>query len=167
MPLESAQPRARASDLVVKDVGNEVLVYDLARHRAHRLNRAAAAVWRACDGTRTLPALAAVAAGESGQAMPVEAVRYALQELGRARLLENPVQPRGLTRRQVIARVGGAAAVALPLVATVVPPTAAQAQSVVCVDLNESCTVDEDCCGPTCLGAPFGCECFNGVCELD
>ncbi len=37
-------PRARTSGLVVKVLGDEVLVYDLARHRAHRLNHAAAAV---------------------------------------------------------------------------------------------------------------------------
>src|SRR5262245_18504542 len=50
MREESKQPRAKTSELVVKKVGEELLVYDLARHKAHSLNRVAAAVWRACDG---------------------------------------------------------------------------------------------------------------------
>jgi len=46
-------PQARSEDLVIQDIGDEVLVYDLTRHKAHCLNRTAALVWRKCDGTRT------------------------------------------------------------------------------------------------------------------
>ncbi len=43
-------PQMRAHGLVVDDLPDEVLVYDLDRHQAHCLNRSAALVWRACDG---------------------------------------------------------------------------------------------------------------------
>jgi hypothetical protein len=147
---------ARTSDVVVKTLGDEVLVYDLPRHRAHSLNAVAAAVWRACDGARDVPALAAAAEATTGQPVPLDAVRFALQELGRARLLIRPVASTGLTRRELIRRLGTAAAVALPLVTSVVAPTAAQAQS--CLDNGDPCTGSAQCCGPLCTGQG-GCEC--------
>jgi hypothetical protein len=163
MAQEGKQPRARTSDLVVKEVREELLVYDLTRQRAHSLNRVAAAVWRACDGTRGVVALGKVAARESGHALPAEAVRYALQSLGRAQLLEGPVEEGGLTRREVMARLGTAAAVALPLVTTIVAPTAAQAQSTppdTCLHENQGpCTSATQCC-------PFGCGGANCICTF-
>ena len=157
MRQENEQPQARTSDLVVKGVGEELLVYDLARHRAHSLNRVAAAVWRACDGTRGVAALGQAAARESGQAVPVDAVRYALQSLGRAQLMEGPVAEGGLTRREVMARLGTAAAIALPLVTTIIAPTAAQALS--CFIENEGpCTSLTQCCAGACGGANCVCS---------
>lgn len=151
------QPRARSNDLVVKPVGEEVLVYDLARHRAHSLNRVAAAVWQACDGARGTAALAAEATKQSGQIVPVEAVRYALQGLGKAQLLEGPVADSRLTRREVMAKLGTAAAIALPLVTTITTPTAAQTAS--CKAVNTPCTTTAECCGFGCGPTTSGCTC--------
>jgi hypothetical protein len=153
------RPIARTGGLATNAAGDEVLVYDLERHRAHRLNAVAATVWRHCDGSRDVAAIAAVLRGSGGPSMTVEVVRYALAELGRARLLRAPVAGTALTRRELVQRVGRAAAVALPLVASITVPTAAQAQSVLCLPpsdtgLGVDCTSDEDCCGPgVCLGA--------------
>src|SRR2546423_15689116 len=47
--LERAAPRARDARLVIQELPDELLVYDLERHRAHSLNRTAALVWRHCD----------------------------------------------------------------------------------------------------------------------
>ena len=46
-------PRARQEELVVEELPDETLVYDLKRHKAHCLNRAAALVWQHCDGRTT------------------------------------------------------------------------------------------------------------------
>jgi hypothetical protein len=43
-------PKARTADLVINDLTDEVLVYDLKRDKAHCLNPTAAAVWKLCDG---------------------------------------------------------------------------------------------------------------------
>ena len=91
MASYSERPVARARDLVARSAGDEVLVYDLARHRAHRLNASAAAVWRQCDGTRDVPAIAAAVAAAGGPALPEGVVRYALGRLGQARLLGRSV----------------------------------------------------------------------------
>ena len=51
-------PRMREQGLVVDDLPDEVLVYDLDRHQAHCLNRTAALVWRHCDGQTTVKEIA-------------------------------------------------------------------------------------------------------------
>jgi Coenzyme PQQ synthesis protein D (PqqD) len=92
------RPAARTSGLVVKALRDAILIYDLAQHRAHSLNRLAAEVWRAFDGTRTAGQIAALLR-EADLPVADEAVRYALAELGKTRLLASPVVESGLTRR--------------------------------------------------------------------
>jgi hypothetical protein len=158
-------PAARTSGLVVKTVGEEVLVYDVETHRAHSVNRVAAAVWRRCDGTRDAARIASEIQEDGVAPVTDEAVRYALAELWQARLLASPVAHAGITRRQLLRRVGTVAA--LPLVASIVVPTAAQAQSVQLCPVGTPnagdpglpngapCNVDVDCCSDICT---------NGVC---
>jgi hypothetical protein len=154
-------PAARIDELVLKAVGDEVLVYDLARHRAHSLNPVAAAIWRCCDGTRSLAGIAAEVRRADGFSITEDAVRYALAELGRARLLRAPVAEAALTRRDLVKRLGTAAAVALPLVVSIAPPTAAQIIS--CRTPGEACISNDECCGGQCT---TGCLCQGGVCVL-
>ena len=47
-------PMARQNGLVVQEMPDEVLVYDLDTNKAHCLNNSAALVWRACDGTNSV-----------------------------------------------------------------------------------------------------------------
>jgi hypothetical protein len=121
-------PRARTEALVVKSVGDEMLVYDLARHRALSLNATAAAVWRACDGTRTRAEIG-VRAG-AGHALHPAVVDYALSRLDRAHLLAGPgpgdAGP-SLTRRDLIRR--GVAVAAIPAVVSILAPTPSDAAS--------------------------------------
>src|ERR1041384_7241510 len=44
---------ARKDELVVQDLPDELLVYDLKSHKAHCLNKTAAFIWKHCDGQRT------------------------------------------------------------------------------------------------------------------
>ena len=119
---------ARETGLIVQEVADETLVYDLERHKAHCLNPTAAAVWRLCNGKRDEAALARLLEKDLGTPAAEDVVRLALRDLARARLLEEPVAADGgLSRRRLIQRIG--AAVALPLVVSIVSPTAAQAAS--------------------------------------
>ena len=125
--LEPIHPKARQNDLLVEQVGDETVVYDGQRQEAHSLNRPASIVWQNSDGTRTIPQLASML----GTAMGIEAnesiVEYALDRLANAHLLEDSsVSRRDLVRRMTFA---GAAAVALPVVLSIVAPTDAMAAS--------------------------------------
>jgi hypothetical protein len=121
------KPRAREDGLVVRELEDETLVYDLERHRAHCLNASAARVWRLCDGTRDAAEIAAQleVAGPSGAA--VELVWLALDQLGRRHLLRERITRRASprSRREIVRRLGVAAAV--PLVASILAPTAVEA----------------------------------------
>ena len=46
-------PHARVNELIVRELPEETLVYDQKHDKAHCLNRAAALVWRHCDGQTT------------------------------------------------------------------------------------------------------------------
>jgi hypothetical protein len=148
---------ARQSDLVVKPVADdEVLVYDLSRHRAHSLNAVAAAVWRRCDGRTDASAIAAAIRGTEGLGVTEETVRYALAQLGRARLLMGPAPEPGLTRRDWLRRLGTTAAISVPVVTSIVAPTVAHAQSVTCLPAFAQCQLNAECCSG-------GCD-VNGFC---
>ena len=119
-------PLARRDGLVVKTVGDEVLVYDLERARP----QPGRAGGRHLASVRRPPSGGGARRGGSrgdGRSRPGRRREYGLAALGRARLLagERPVP--GPTRRQVLARIGTAAAI--PLVLSITAPTAAQAQS--------------------------------------
>jgi hypothetical protein len=140
------KPRARTAELIVQELDDEILVYDAGRATAHCLNRTAGLVWRWSDGKTSVAEMAR----RLRRTLPLETkgptlVREALRCLQRAHLLEGPMIPSG-SRREALRRLGrlaGAAAI-LPVVTTIVAPTAAEAAS--CVPIGQPCTTSPQCC---------------------
>ena len=147
-------PEHRTRGLVIKELGDETLVYDLERHRAHCLNRAAALVFRGSDGRTSVRVLARRLRRELDAPADEAWVLLAIRRLRRARLLEEVAGPQELrvrvSRRELLRRVGLTAGALLPLVTTLVAPTAAQ--TFTCVVGNAGCS-----------GQPFAtcCNCGN------
>ena len=56
---EQSAPRARNEGLLVQEMPDELLVYDLVRHKAHCLNQTAAMIWTRCDGKTSVKQMAA------------------------------------------------------------------------------------------------------------
>ena len=54
----SQVPVARKQGLVVQEMPDEVLIYDLDTNKAHCLNQTAAFVWKSCDGKNTVERIA-------------------------------------------------------------------------------------------------------------
>lgn len=124
--------RARQGDVVVRTLSDELLVYDLRRHKAHCLNQAAALVWQNCDGTRTVPQLRRIVEEHCDRSVDDDVVWYALDKLEEASLLaRRPPRPAGeaLTRRRMLRTLG--VAVLVPAVTSILAPTAAQATTLV------------------------------------
>jgi len=144
-------PRAREDGLVVQELPDEILVYDLSRHRAYCLNRTAAMVWRHCDGQTTIAEMAALLENELKIPADEKIVWMALDRLERAHLLKErvglPEEAARCSRREVLRTLGlvGGLALLLPVVSSIITPTAAQV--VTCVT---SCAGQPDCvpCGP-------------------
>lgn len=135
------KPHARADELVVRDMDNEVLIYDLNTDEAITLNLFAAAVWRAADGTRTTAAIIAKLHDEMpGDVVTDEAVWRALDMLSCCDLLQERVMaPADRTRRELVKTLG-LGAVAVPIVAMISVPSAAQAASCGCVSPSNCLT---------------------------
>ncbi len=85
-------PRRRKQGLIIKELPDEVLVYDQDRDLAHCLNRSAAAIWQACDGHTAPGDIASSLAKQTGVSIGEEVVWLALESLGRDHLLEERVE---------------------------------------------------------------------------
>lgn len=154
--MESIRPRARTDRLVTRDLGNELLVYDLERHKAYCLNEVAMQVFRHCDGETTIPSMARRIGNALGIPVDERAIRLGLARLEKAHLLDGPsVQVLRTTRREMLGALGRAAVVALPLVTAINVPTSAQAASG-CLPPGSPCTGSMQCCPGTSCNASIG-----------
>lgn len=149
-PSKQLAPQARINGLVVEELSDEVLVYDVERDRAHCLNLAAANVWKLCDG-KTSPAEIATRLGtglEPSQAQ--EIVWIALDRLSRAELLDEKIArpATSVSRRAVIKKIAVAAAVSVPVVTSVIAPTATHAAT--CRPSGNPCSASAQCCSGVC-----------------
>lgn len=140
----------------MQELPDEVLVYDLERHKAHCLNPTAALIWKHCDGRTTISEMVRLLEKSLETSVDEDVVWCALSQLEKDHLLGDkvawPVGMERISRRTLIRRVG-MAAVLLPLVTTIVAPTAFASAS----------------CGVACVAGtcPTGCICCpDNVCRV-
>jgi hypothetical protein len=153
------RPQARNHDVVIKELSEEILIYDLKIHKAYCLNKTAAIVWKHCDGQKTTEDITAQLKQETNMLVNEAAVNLALYQLGNANLLEQNsafiAAEARQSRREILRRLGTAAA--LPLVTTIVAPLAVQAQT--CGPTNNNSNLNA--VGCPCSGAA---ACASGCC---
>jgi hypothetical protein len=127
------RPRNILSDrLTLQEVETETLLYDERTHQAWCLNRSSACIWRLCDGRNTVSQIAAHASATLGAPVSEDLVLFTLGELRDQNLLQSDsvtVPSHALTRRQMMGRVGLAAATLLPAIAALTAPRPAAAAS--------------------------------------
>ena len=154
--INSQFPTARKSGLVIQEVPDEVLVFDLESNKAHCLNNTAAMVWKSCDGKMSVPEIAKFIGKETGKTVDDDMVWLAIDQLQENQLLESsPASPfKGESRREVIKKIGLASMIAIPVVASLVAPQSALA------NLSCSCTSSGPCATSPAL-APCGSTCCN------
>ena len=145
-------PLARREGLIVQELLDELLVYDLVRQKAHCLNRTAALVWNRCDGKTSVEQLVGLLERETNAPVDHAVVCMAFDQLSKAHLLKGPARTwpgaSRISRRELIRRVGTAAAVALPIVSSIVAPGAIQAAT--CRPSNAACSSSAQCCSGVC-----------------
>jgi hypothetical protein len=151
-------PKARQEQLIVKELPDELLIYDLKRDKAHCLNETAALVWKNCDGHQTVEQLRELMEDNAGSPVPEEMVWLALDQLETFSLLDEaalkPGQFAGMNRRDMVRRVG-MAAIALPVILSIVAPTA-QAQGSL-LPPGACCNSPGQCQSNSCVqGGPCG-----------
>src|SRR3954464_3494461 len=163
-PNNSQNPTARQNGLVVQEMPEEVLVYDLDTNKAHCLNRSAALVWKSCDGNNSVADIVREFESTGAGRVSEDFVWLAIDQLTENGLLENNVPSRfqGQSRRQVLKTIGLASIVAVPVIASLVAPQKALG-SVSCV-----CTSAAACNTPPNASCPSTQNCNQiGLCAPD
>jgi hypothetical protein len=148
----TAKPVARKQGLVIQELPDEVLVYDLDRDRAHCLNATAAFVWQRCDGKNTTAQIARTLGQQFDCAVDEKIGWRALDQLGKNHLLDRQPAPPpalvGMNRRAMVRAFGLAVFVAVPVVTSIVAPTPASIPSCFANDTN--CATGTQCCSGFC-----------------
>ena len=126
-------PKSRQSNLVVQDLENEILIYDLKINKAYCLNETSAMVWQFCDGKNSVSEISRLMTSKLKTQVSAELVWLALDGLQRENLLGNDAeftaQFAGFSRRQAIKKVGLASMIALPFISSAFAPMATSAQT--------------------------------------
>ena len=150
------KPVPRKDNVVVQELNGEVLIYDLGENKAFCLNETSALVWQACNGEKNVAEISRELSGKLDSPVNEDLVWLALDQLKKENLIENKDEVvadfGGMSRREVIRKVGFASIVALPLISSLVAPPAISAQSA------GACT------GQACsnnVACPSGCRCLN------
>jgi hypothetical protein len=150
------RPLSRRENLIVQEMGDELLVYDLEHHKAHSLNATASLVWRNCDGETSFEQLVGLMSDQAPESEADNLVRVGLHALERARLVtyrsgHEPARS-GCTRRELAARLAkvGTLSLVVPVVVSISAPTPAQAAS--CRPYWYTCTAGYQCCSRNCTG---------------
>lgn len=143
-------PSARTRELIVRELEDEVLIYDLERQKAHCLNQTSAFIWKHCDGKMTVVEIARLLESEFATQVDEDVVWLALAQLRRFHLLEeeSKISIEMKVSRRDLVRKYLPAALALPVILSIAAPTAAQAAS-------------GGCAAPA--NRPNGCPCTGGA----
>jgi hypothetical protein len=166
----TALPLGRREDLLIENVGDESVVYDLESKNVHCLSPLAAVVFEHCDG-RTKPAdCASIAADRLGRDVSEDEVLAAVGQLEERELFFSPVlklngNGNGISRRDFARRgaVAGAVAFAAPLITSIAAPTAAMAASGIASGCA-GCGKNPDCVSNHCCQSNAGKSCNQGCC---
>lgn len=155
-------PLCRNENIVIQNLANETLLYDLEADKAFCLNQTSALVWNACNGRKTVAEISCELTEELKSPVTEELVSLALTDLNKEGLLvhskEFANKFSGVSRRKMIKKVGLTTVVALPVISTLIAPVSADAQSS-CIASGGACPVNlgqvdypyAPCCNGTCL----------------
>lgn len=182
--IENKYPSSRRNDLVIQELDDEVLIYDLKENRAFCLNETSALIWQLCNGKRSTAEIVEALNQKLNSLASDELVWFALEQLKKENLIENsnelPNYFVGMNRRQIIKKVGLGTMVALPIVAGIIAPQAIHAGSCGNVANGQACPqgncqCQSNCCnGGACANAASialngactsSCVCASGCCN--
>jgi hypothetical protein len=171
-----SNPLSRRDNIVIQELQDEILIYDLRKNKALCLNKTSAMIWQECDGTKSVAEISQTLGKKLKLNIPQDLVWLAVEQFKTDNLLNNSqsvVTPfEGLTRREVIRKIGFASMVMLPVISAIIAPTALQAQSSACGPIG-NCTSGQVtlcvCLPVTPVGSninPAGCPCStSGDCS--
>jgi hypothetical protein len=138
-------PRALTEDLVIRQLDDETLVYDMKRDKAHCLNQTAGHVWKLCDGKTTAAQAARILQTKLDTPVDSDLVWLAVKQLKRFHLVDGTAKWPDVSRRDLVLKYAPYAIALLPVIVSITSPMPAEAAS----------------CGMPCFSGtcPSGCTC--------
>ncbi len=160
------KPHAKVERLVVQELSDEILIYNLETNKAFSLNQTTALVWQNCDGIKDVSQIAKEMGRKLKQNVPDELVLLAIDSLRKEGLIagsetDSPVFSAS-NRREMLKRVGYASMIALPMISSLVAPTSASAASGVPAAVCANCSKRGDPCDPACGANALG-TCYDNA----
>jgi hypothetical protein len=171
--MKNNHPQTRQHDIVIQELENEVLIYDLSKNKAFCLNQTSSIVWLECDGKKSVAEISQTLRKKLKLNFSEDLVWLALNQFKKDDLLEDNddfITPfDGLNRREIVKRIGFASLVALPIIVSVIAPSAVHAQSgnctappsVVCFPVGNGAGLSQPGC--RCQGNT---DCVEGICQI-
>ncbi|HRH44262.1 MAG TPA: PqqD family protein [Pyrinomonadaceae bacterium] len=171
-----SNPISRKDNIVIQELNGEILIYDLGKNKVFCLNQTSAMVWQECNGTKSVTEISQNLSKKLKSNVSEDIVWLALNQFKKDNLIEKsesfstPLD--GLSRREIVKRIGFASVIALPIIASVVAPTSINAQSGVCfcgaATANSrppgcACNANSQCCNNVCGGGGTTCAVSGGV----
>ena len=164
----NSYPKVRVADIVVQEFADEILIYDLKNNKAFCLNETSSMIWQACDGKKDISEITGFIRRKLNSTVSEDLILFSLNQLKKEKLLENgeelPNHFAGRSRREVIKKLGIGCLAALPIIASVTFPTAAQSNST-CIPYG-ACICNmlgflngETCPSNDCMTNMTGCVC--------
>jgi len=150
-------PRAVNENLIIRELDDETLVYDLGRDKAHCLNHTAGLVWKMCDGERTAEEAARLLQRQFDVKIDADLVWLAVKQLQRYHLVEGQKKLASVSRRSIVLKYAPMA-LAVPAIISITAPTAFAAAS--CLPPGAPCSPSgTPCCSPnSCFGSFPTCQ---------
>lgn len=132
-PKNQAKPIGLRNNILVQEMDKELLLYDLNRDKVFCLNETSMTIWNLCDGENSVEDIRRKVSVQLKTSINEEFIWLALEKFKGEQLLGNhqeiEIDFKGLSRREVIKKVGFATAISLPLIMTITSPMPAAAQS--------------------------------------
>lgn len=129
-------PCCRKDDIVMQNLDEEILIYDLKTNKAFCLNKTSALVWRECDGTKSLSEISEKLSIQFNTQINQGLIWLALEQLKKENLIESevslPSEYKGKSRREIIKQIGFSAAIVFPMISSLVAPHPINAASTAC-----------------------------------
>lgn len=153
-------PKAHNENIVVQELENEVLIYDFQTDKAFCLNETLSIIFQHCDGKTSIGEL------KRRYKYTDDLIFLALDELHASNLIEGKKSAHfaGLSRREVIRKVGLGTMLALPVITGLVAPRAASAAS--CAANTQNDINNCGSCGNVCNLPNAAANCVVGTCQV-
>lgn len=149
MDGNKTKPISLKHNILVQELDKELLLYDLTRDKVYCLNETSLIIWNLCDGENTVEDIRRQVSIQLKTQIAEEMIWLAIDKLKQEQLLENyqeiQISFSGLSRREVIKKVGLSTMIALPFISAVTAPNATSAQSQSCSSTTVCFCQDASC----------------------